>query len=91
MFFDTDDNRNFAGHMDFINVTQFVNFTPYGPLETVTVKVEIVDDDIVEADETFVCMVELIDDRFAATVNIITPLAVVRIISNDGKYMFTSC
>lgn len=72
-----------ATQKDFINTPQYVNFTTNGSSETVSIEITILDDEYIEAEELFICIVELVDTSLASIVNISSPYTVVIIIDQS--------
>ena len=72
--------------VDFNDTTQLATFTPNGPSELL-VEIPVFDDEVDEADEGFVMMLELEESLLSGSVDLsLRNLTFVKIVDNDRKF-----
>ena len=71
--------------MDFNDSTQIITFTPSNANNDITVYIPIFDDEINEADEGFMILLELVDSNLADSVYLSRNCTLGRIDDNDRK------
>ena len=75
--------------MDFNDSTQIITFTPSNANNDITVYIPIFDDEINEAEEGFMILLELVDSNLADSVDLLSRNCTLgRIDDNDRKYFF---
>ena len=79
-----------SGHVDFNDSTQYITFFPFDNYKTV--HISIFDDEINEAEEGFMILLELVDSNLADSVDLLSRNCTLgRIDDNDRKYFLFFC